>query len=80
MTNANQPLTTGPLPAKYNSLSELRDLVFHMERYAVGIKGGLYLPYDADFGDLAIQIMSCATQLKEFVTQKSHLIAPKDMY
>lgn len=83
MKTAHTPMTTGPLPTpvkKYNALSELRDLVLHLERYSVSLKAGLYQPIDNDFEDLATQIMVVAQQLKEFSIQKAHLIYPKEMY
>lgn len=75
-----QPVTPQCSSARYNSLAELRDLILHMERVSVGLKGGLYSPTDEDFDDLATQLFSLASQLKEFSRQKASLILPGNMY
>ena len=65
---------------EYNSLSELRDLIIHMERFATGLKSGIYKPNDDDFQDLSTQIFSLAQQLKTFSKEKAQLVVPENMY
>lgn len=67
-------------PSEYNSVSEVRDLVSHMEKVAVGIKSGLYKPSDADFQDLSVQLFSLASQLRTFVNEKQQLVTSESMY
>lgn len=68
------------LPAEYNSVSEVRDLVQHMEKVAVGIKSGVYKPTDEDFQDLSTQLFGLAAQLRTFLNEKQQLVKPESMY
>lgn len=67
-------------PEKYNSISEVRDMILHIERVAVGIRSGLYDPVDSDFKELSIQLFSLAQQLKTFLQEKQQLVQPEMMY
>jgi hypothetical protein len=68
------------IDSSYSSLSELRDLIIHMERYSAGVAGGLYHPCDKEFQELAQQLFGLAAQLKDFSRQKAHLALPRTMY
>lgn len=63
-----------------NSVAEVRDLVIHMKRVAVGLKSGSYKPNDDDFQELSTQLFSLATQLDTFVEEKRSLVLPENMY
>lgn len=65
---------------QYHSLSELRDLISHIERFSVGVKAKLYAPVDNDFVELADQLGVVATQLKDFNKQKASLTLMKGAY
>lgn len=65
---------------KFNTLSELRDLVCHMELVAAGIKSGSYTPVDPDILDLSDQLTTLASQLREFKRQKMSLTPKQAMY
>jgi hypothetical protein len=65
---------------QYHSLSELRDLISHIDRFSVGIQARLYEPIDRDFIDLSHQLEGISTQLKTFLKQKSSLTLMKDAY
>lgn len=64
----------------YHSLSELNDLIIHMERFSVGITAGVYQPIDPDFKDLAVQIAKVAGQLRDFSKSKAVLSKPQERY
>ena len=55
---------------QYNSLSEIRDLVAHIETVAVGLRSGVYQPMDEDLKDLSLQLFSLAQQLRDFNNSK----------
>lgn len=75
-----QPEVHIPPTTKYHSISELQDLIIHMERFSVGVTAGVYQPLDPDFKDLAVQIAKVAGQLRDFMKSKEVLSKPHERY